>query len=44
MFKKIKNERLYLQIVNQIRNLIISGKLKVGEKNLVLVEHLFERQ
>ena len=32
MFKKVKNERLYLQIVNQIRDLIVSGKLKAGDK------------
>jgi len=32
MFKKVKNQKLYLQIVNQIRNLITSGKLKAGDK------------
>lgn len=32
MFKKVKNQRLYLQIVNQIRDLITSGKLKAGDK------------
>ena len=32
MFKKVKNQRLYLQIANQMRDLITSGKLKAGEK------------
>ena len=32
MFKKVKNQRLYLQIVNQFRDLITNGKLKVGDK------------
>lgn len=32
MFKKVKNQKLYLQIVNQIRDLITSGKLKAGDK------------
>ena len=32
MFKKVKSQKLYLQIVNQIRNLITSGKLKAGDK------------
>lgn len=32
MFKKVKNQKLYLQIVNQIRTLIASGKLKAGDK------------
>ncbi|MFH1938567.1 MAG: FadR/GntR family transcriptional regulator [bacterium] len=32
MFKKVKNQKLYLQIVDQIRNLMASGKLKAGDK------------
>lgn len=32
MFKKVKSQKLYLQIVNQIRDLITSGKLKAGDK------------
>jgi GntR family transcriptional repressor for pyruvate dehydrogenase complex len=32
MFKEVKNQRLYLQIVNQIRDLIAKGNLKVGDK------------
>jgi len=32
MFKKVKNQKLYLQIVNQIRDLIANGKLKIGDK------------
>ncbi len=32
MFKEVKNQRLYLQIVNQIRDLITKGKLKIGDK------------
>jgi len=34
MFKKIKNERLYLKISKQIRNNIVIGKLKAGDKLL----------
>lgn len=34
MFKKVKNKRLYLQIVNQVRDLITKGKLKKGDKLL----------
>ena len=32
MFKEVKNQRLYLQIVNQIRDLIVKGNLKAGDK------------
>lgn len=32
MFKKVKSQKLYLQIVNQIRDLIASGRLKAGDK------------
>ena len=32
MFKEIKNQRLYLQIVNQVRDLIAKGNLKAGDK------------
>lgn len=32
MFKKVKNQRLYLQIVNQFRDLIAKGKFKNGDK------------
>ncbi|HAJ33695.1 MAG TPA: hypothetical protein DCK79_10090 [Candidatus Atribacteria bacterium] len=32
MFKKVKNQKLYLQIVDQIRNLIANGRLKAGDK------------
>jgi len=32
MFKKVKNQRLYLQIVNQFRDLIAKGKLREGDK------------
>lgn len=32
MFEKVKSQKLYLQIVNQIRNLIASGRLKAGDK------------
>ncbi len=32
MFKKVKNKRLYLQIVNQVRDLIAKGNLKAGDK------------
>jgi len=32
VFKKVKSQKLYLQIVNQIRDLITSGKLKAGDK------------
>jgi len=32
MFKKVKNQRLYLQIVNQIRDLIDKGNLKSSDK------------
>lgn len=32
MFKKVKSQKLYLQIVNQIRDLIANGRLKVGDK------------
>lgn len=34
MFKEVKNQRLYLQIVNQIRHLIAKGSLKAGDKLL----------
>ena len=34
MFKEVKNQRLYLQIVNQVRNLIAKGNLKAGDKLL----------
>ena len=34
MFKEVKNQRLYLQIVNQIRDLIAKGNLKAGDKLL----------
>ena len=34
MFKKVKNKRLYLQIVNQVRDLIDKGNLKAGDKLL----------
>ena len=34
MFKEVKNQRLYLQIVNQIRDLIAKGTLKAGDKLL----------
>ena len=34
VFKVVKNQRLYLQIVNQIRDLIAKGNLKAGEKLL----------
>ena len=32
MFKKVKNQKLYIQIVEQIQNLLIKGKLKKGDK------------
>jgi len=32
MFKKVKNQRLYLQIVNQFRDLITKGKLNKGDE------------
>lgn len=32
MFKEVKNQRLYLQIVNQVRDLIAKGNLKAGDK------------
>ncbi len=32
MFKQVKSKRYYLQIVDQIRSMIVSGKLKVGDK------------
>ena len=32
MFEKVKSQKLYLQIVNQIRDLIANGRLKVGDK------------
>ena len=32
MFKEVKNQRLYLQIVSQFRNLIAKGNLKAGDK------------
>ena len=34
MFNKVKNQRLYLQIVNQIRDLIAKGNLKAGDRLL----------
>jgi len=34
MFKEVKNQRLYLQIVNQVRDLIAKGNLKAGDKLL----------
>jgi GntR family transcriptional repressor for pyruvate dehydrogenase complex len=34
LFKKVKNQRLYLQIVNQFRDLIDKGKLREGDKLL----------
>jgi GntR family transcriptional repressor for pyruvate dehydrogenase complex len=34
VFKEVKNQRLYLQIVNQIRHLIAKGNLKAGDKLL----------
>jgi len=34
MFKEVKNQRLYLQIVNQIRDLIAKGTFKAGDKLL----------
>ena len=34
VFKAVKNQRLYLQIVNQIRHLIAKGNLKAGERLL----------
>ncbi len=40
-FEQVQSQKLYLQIVNQIRKLITSGKLKVGDKlppERVLVE------
>ena len=32
MFKEVKNQRLYVQIVNQVRDLIAKGNLKAGDK------------
>ena len=32
MFKKVKNQKLYIQIVKQIQDLLIKGKLKKGDK------------
>jgi len=32
MFEQVHSEKFYLQIVNQIRDLIIQGKLKAGDK------------
>lgn len=32
MFKKVKNQKLYIQIVEQIQDLLIKGKLKKGDK------------
>ena len=32
MFKKVKNKRLYLQIVNQVRDFIAKGNLKADDK------------
>ncbi len=32
MFKQVRNTRYYLQIVDQIREMIDSGKLKIGDK------------
>ena len=41
VFKAVKNQRLYLQIVNQIRDLITKGNLKNGEKLFVEREFNF---
>ena len=32
MFEQVQSQKFYLQIVNQIRDLIAEGKLKKGDK------------
>ncbi|MDO7205293.1 GntR family transcriptional regulator [Paraclostridium bifermentans] len=32
MFNNITNEKIYQQVINQIQNMILEGKLKNGDK------------